>query len=80
LAGTGGLNEYNFWDAGERMAAVYAYMDDPTSYTYSFNGGICSCGSLVALESVNAKNAENLLFGGFGHESIIGWYLGPPQN
>jgi hypothetical protein len=68
LAGTGGINEYHSWTTADgRKAAVYAFMDDPTSYTYSFNGGVCSCGSLVALESVNAKNAENLLFGGFAY-------------
>lgn len=67
LAGAGWQNEYSSWTADGRMAAVYAFMDDPTSYTYSVNGGVCSCGSLVALESVTAKNAENLLFGGFAY-------------
>jgi hypothetical protein len=67
LASAGWQNEYASWKADERMAATYAFMNKPSSYTYSSNGGVCSCGSLVALESVTATNAENLLFGGFAY-------------
>lgn len=68
LSGTGPVNEYHEWTTTDgRRAAVYAYMDKPASYDYSVKGGICSCGSLVALESVKVDNANNILFGGFAY-------------
>lgn len=68
LNGAGWANKYHEWKTADgRKAAVYAYMDKPASYDYSSRGGICSCGSLVGLESIKADNANNILFGGFAY-------------
>jgi hypothetical protein len=68
LNGAGWANKYSEWTTTDgRKAAVYAYMDKPASYEYSVRGGICSCGSLVALESIKADGANNILFGGFAY-------------
>jgi len=69
LDGSDWIDRYSAYKRadGKIWAAVYAYMDQPTTYEYSAKGGVCGCGSIVALESIKAENANNILYGGFAY-------------
>jgi hypothetical protein len=69
LDGSDWVDKYSSYHSsdGKIWAAVYAYMDQPSTYEYSVKGGVCSCGSVVALESVEATDVTNILLGGFAY-------------
>jgi len=61
-------NQYHQADSGPYHVATYAYMDQPDSFTYSFNPVTTSSSASIS-ESLTATNARNLTYGGFAYNS-----------